>query len=79
LEFIKPENKDERVHDICNYLQVNQGLRARCEKCPESQFDAEAGGLVQRGCYTVAHEMYRVALTGKWYDEQPKDQDNEPD
>jgi acetyl-CoA carboxylase beta subunit len=76
LEFIKPENKDERVHDICNYLKANQGLRARCEKCPESQYSEDIEDNVQRGCYTVAHEMYRVAMTGKWYDEQPKEKDD---
>jgi hypothetical protein len=78
MEYIKPENKDERVHQICNYLQANKGMRAKCEKCPESYYSDEAECDVQRGCYTVAHETYRVAMTGKWYDdERPKEQNNE--
>jgi len=74
LEFIKPENKDERIHDICKYLRINEGFGEKCEKCPESEYLEEEDLVVQRGCYTAAHEMYRVALTGKWYDEQPKEQ-----
>ena len=77
MEFIKPNNKDERIHQICNYMQANRGLKARCENCPEYEYNKDVEDNVQRGCYTVAHEIYRVAMTGKWYDEQQKDENNE--
>ena len=70
MEFIKPENKDERIHAICNYLQAGDKTNKKCENCPESYYSEEAGGQVQRGCYAIAHETYRVALTGKWWEDK---------